>query len=288
MSQQAIIKRYYLIIDKLRKQQYPSRKEITSVFEEEGLKCSRRTFNRTLESLRVEFGIEVTYSSYRKGYFIDREKSINYDSFSDLLNYYNSTENLSQALTSANKSLQFIQIDSSSLMQGLGHLPYIVTAINNQVQIQLTYCKFDENGTEPFLYNPELLKEYQNRWYVVGYAHHRKAIRTYALDRIQKLEIISTSFSRKLGRADEYFKNVIGVNTSGKNIIEIVLSFTPQQGNYIRTLPLHNTQNVLFDTDKEFRISIKVKPNYELKQHIQMYGDNVKIIHPENLIELCK
>lgn len=285
MSQQALIKRYYLLINQLESRQYPSRKAITRRFEEEGLKCSRRTFTRTLESLRDEFSIEVTYSHSKKGYYIDYEKSVNFDSFSDLLNYYNSTENLSQALSSASKSLQFIQIDSTSLMQGLEHLPHIVAAINNQEQVKIAYRKFDNKEIEEFQYNPEILKEYQNRWYVVGYAHHRKGIRTYALDRIQKVEITSASFTKKLGNADEYFKDVIGINTGGK-VTEVILSFTHEQGNYIRTLPLHHSQEILVDDMNEFRISIMVKPNIELKQRIQMYGDNVKIIQPKNLFKL--
>ncbi|MCL3781157.1 WYL domain-containing transcriptional regulator [Prolixibacteraceae bacterium JC049] len=284
MSQQAIIKRYYLLINLLESKRYPSRQAIIDRFEEDGLICSRRTFTRTLESLRDEFGIEITYSHSQRGYYIDHEKSVNFVSFSNLLNYYNSTENLSQAISLGNNSLQFIQIDSSPT-QGLEHLRHIISAINNQKQVKLTYCKFDNEEIQEFEYNPEILKEYQNRWYVIGYAHHRNAIRTYALDRIQTVKMTSNSFTRDLGTANEYFKDVIGVTTSGDEVVEIILSFTHKQGNYIKTLPLHHSQKIITDTLEEFRISINVKPNYELKQRIQMYGNNVKIIHPKGLFE---
>ena len=287
MSQQAIIKRYSIIIGLLNKRQYPSRDEIIEKFELEGFNCSRSTFNRTLESLRDEFGVEVTYSAHKRGYFIDEEKSLGSDSFSNLLNYYSSNENLSQAFSVANESIKYIQIDSSFLMKGLEHLSNIVFAINKCKQVQLTYRKFNSVNSETFKFNPEILKEYLNRWYMVGFTHHRNNIRTYALDRIESIIFTEDDFERHLGKADDYFKDVIGINTSGKKIMDIVLSFKVQQGNYIRTLPLHHSQRTLIDNNKEFRITLKLKPNYELKQRILMYGDDVEIIEPKNLFELC-
>ena len=68
----------------------------------------------------------------------------------------------------------------------------------------------------------------------------------------------------------------------------IILSFTPNQGKYVKTLPLHITQETLIDDDTEFRISIDVIPNYELIQTILKQGDTVKVIEPQWLADKIK
>ncbi|MGM0649710.1 MAG: WYL domain-containing protein [Bacteroidota bacterium] len=60
-----------------------------------------------------------------------------------------------------------------------------------------------------------------------------------------------------------------------------MLAYTPTQGKYIKTLPMHNSQKVLIDNDNECRISINVGPNFELNQQILKHGDTVKVLEPQ-------
>ena len=57
------------------------------------------------------------------------------------------------------------------------------------------------------------------------------------------------------------------------------------QGKYIKTLPLHKSQKVLVDNEKECRIALRVVPNYELTQEILMHGDTVRVLEPAWLAE---
>ena len=84
------------------------------------------------------------------------------------------------------------------------------------------------------------------------------------------------------------FNKTIGLVYSENTVQTIVLSFTPTQGKYIKTLPLHPTQKILIDDESECRISLEIIPNYELTQQILKYGVTVKVIEPQWLADEIK
>jgi predicted DNA-binding transcriptional regulator YafY len=131
-----------------------------------------------------------------------------------------------------------------------------------------------------------LLKEYQNRWYVVGIIGVFNEFRTFGIDRIENLEIKTETFKPdKKMNPIEMFNKTIGLVYSENTAQTIVLSFTPTQGKYIKTLPLHSSQKTLIDDEKECRISLEVVPNYELTQQILKHGETVKVIEPQWLVD---
>ena len=83
----------------------------------------------------------------------------------------------------------------------------------------------------------------------------------------------------------EYFKYSFGITVSDSEAIDVVINFDPKQGNYLRTLPIHNTQEILEDNDKMFVIKVRVKPSYEFYSKIFSYGADATILSPKPVIE---
>jgi predicted DNA-binding transcriptional regulator YafY len=73
------------------------------------------------------------------------------------------------------------------------------------------------------------------------------------------------------------------VNPEGNPPQEVVLSFTSHQGNYLRTLPLHASQEILEDSENEFRIRLKLCITYDFLMELLSYGDKLVVIKPESL-----
>jgi len=69
---------------------------------------------------------------------------------------------------------------------------------------------------------------------------------------------------------------------------EVKLSFTPQQGKYIKSLPLHATQKIIIDSDDEFVITLRIFITYDFIQEILQYGDEVKVLKPNSLVKTIK
>jgi predicted DNA-binding transcriptional regulator YafY len=134
-----------------------------------------------------------------------------------------------------------------------------------------------------------LLKEYQNRWYVVGIIGGFNEFRTFGIDRIENLEIKTETFKPdKKMNPIEMFNKTIGLVYSENTPQTIVLSFTPTQGKYVKTLPLHSSQRILIDDEYECRISLEVVPNYELIQQILKHGETVNVVEPQWLKDEIK
>jgi predicted DNA-binding transcriptional regulator YafY len=183
-----------------------------------------------------------------------------------------------------------IQLEQSTSSQGQEFLNIILPAIKERKEIQLKYKKFDSSIEKTYNIHPYVLKEYRNRWYTTGLSVTSKNIVTFGLDRIVSIHTLSDSFSINPDfNIADYFKHSFGISVSNKLKPEVVmLSFTPQQGEYIKSQPLHTTQKVLIDSFEQCVIEITVIPSFELFAQLLSYGSHVKIIKPAWLIENLK
>jgi len=89
---------------------------------------------------------------------------------------------------------------------------------------------------------------------------------------------------------NSYFEHCFGIITPDDDEApqEVILSFDPFQGKYIKSLPLHESQEVLVDNEHEVRIKIKIYPTHDFLMEILSHGENVKVIQPAGLSEQLK
>jgi len=137
---------------------------------------------------------------------------------------------------------------------------------------------------------PYALKEFKNRWYVVAKDVEDKQIKSFGLDRLSDLDITKRKFQMPHDfNVNDHYKYCFGIISPNDNPLEeVILSFTEEQGKYIKTLPLHHTQEILIDTKKEFRIKLQLYITYDFKMELLSYGDKVKVIAPKSLAEDIK
>ena len=69
---------------------------------------------------------------------------------------------------------------------------------------------------------------------------------------------------------------------------DIILSFDPFQGKYIKTLPLHETQEVLTDNEEELQIKLKLCVTQDLIMELLSFGDDMKVLKPKSLADTIK
>ncbi|MFZ4414298.1 MAG: WYL domain-containing protein, partial [Bacteroidales bacterium] len=88
---------------------------------------------------------------------------------------------------------------------------------------------------------------------------------------------------------NEHYKYCFGIiSPNGLEAKEIILSFDPFQGKYIKSLPLHETQEILADNESELKIKLKLCTSFDFIMEILSFGENVKVIAPESLINEMK
>jgi len=289
MSKQGTVRRYILIIEKLGRKQFPSFDEIKNYLSNHDFEVSNRTIQRDIEQIRSEFGIEIEYNRFKNGYYINEDLSPDIESFVRFFEIVNTADLLIESLKESKNTLDFISFEAQGSLKGIENLKPLLFAIKNRRVISFTHENFYEKTHSNHTVNPYLLKEYQNRWYLVGTIKPTDEFRTFGIDRISNLVVSETTFKPNSKKKPiELFENTIGLTYSLGEVEEIVLSFTPLQGKYIKTLPMHQSQQILIDNENEFQIKLRIIPNFELKQQILKLGDDVKVIQPQWLADEIK
>jgi predicted DNA-binding transcriptional regulator YafY len=288
MSRHGTIKRYLLIVEKITSTKSPSFKILRDHLSDHGFEISERTLQRNIEQIRYEFGIEIKYDRTQNGYYVDKEESINYDAFMKFLEIVSTADLLTESLKDGKDVMSYISFETDGNLKGIENLKSLLFAIKNHRIIFFTHENFETGKRKSYRMKPYLLKEYQNRWYIVGLIEGDK-FRTFGIDRIESIELLSDIFKPdpKLNPA-KLFENIIGLTYSNDEPEEVILSFTPLQGRYIQALPLHRSQQIIKETKEEVLVKLTVIPNFELKQKILMMGGSVKTIKPEWLANEIK
>lgn len=282
MASHKMLKRYRLILEKVGNKQFPSLKEISQYIYDHDLNCSERTVQRDIENIRYEFGVEIEYVPHKSGYTIKEEESIDAEGFIRFLEVAGTADLVLKNLQKGKKALEYIDFEAQGEMLGSEHIEPILAAIEERKKIEFVHENFWKNTRKTHLIAPYLLKEYQKRWYVVGIPEGSEEPRTYGLDRIVKLTTTTKLYTpTKKIDFKHLFDPVVGLIYSMGEPEELRLSVHPNQYNYMRSLPLHPTQEVVSNTDDEVILKYWLIPNFELRQRILMLGSQVKVLQPE-------
>lgn len=295
MSKRGYISRYLLILKKLKVKPYSTYEELQAYIENQfdylqmqddtlNIGFSKRTLQRDIKEIRNVFGIDIEYSKSQKGYFISQNENenMNFQRMMEAFDMFNSL-NLAQDLT------PFIHLEKRR-PQGTDNLYGLLHAIKNRLQIKFTYQKFWEEELSQRLVEPYALKEFKNRWYIMAKDSKDNNIKSFALDRLTNLEITNQTYqypdNYSIEQSYRYCFGIISPNDEEPQ--DIILSFDPFQGKYIKTLPLHDTQQVLVDNDEEMKIKLKLCLTHDLVMELLSFGDNMKVIEPKSLADQIK
>ena len=185
------------------------------------------------------------------------------------------------------KSRIIVQAERMPPIKGHEYIQVIAEALQERKYIEFTYNPFGKSKSKRVL-APCLIKEDLHLWYVLGFIEGKDTPTTFALDRMSDLKLIDKTFDSIDFNSHEYFKYSFGVTVIGNKPIKVILSFTPQQGNYIKALPIHPTQQIIKDNSKELKVSVMVKPSYEFYSKILGYGEGVKVVSPPAIVKEVK
>lgn len=282
MSLQATIKRYTIIIEKLQRKTFPSAQVILHTLHEEGLKVSERSLVRDITAIRNEFGIDIQYDKARNGYFVNHENTINFESFVRFLEIVNTGDLLMQNLKESKEALKYISFDAEGSLKGVEHLKQLLIAVRDKNRIAFRHFNFQTRKTKRYALEPHLLKQYGNRWYVIGKLKGQNEWRTFGIDRIEELEVLKEKFAEdKQKNIQELLGHVVGLNFSGGKRETVKIAVKYPQASYIKTLPLHPSQEIESETENEVVFSLFVIPNLELIQKILFHVEYATVLEPK-------
>lgn len=172
----------------------------------------------------------------------------------------------------------------------------LLAAMRENITVNFQYHPFDKDVVNPYDdFQPWTIKMYKRRWYVYG-SVPEKGMRIFSLDRISDVEPTGQTFQLPEDfDAEAVFFGTFGAYVTVKDEPQTILIKTDEwQAKYLRSLPLHKSQEEVERTPEYTIFSLFVKPTYDLKQEILTMNIHAEVLAPtafreeikENLAEM--
>lgn len=192
---------------------------------------------------------------------------------------------------------KIISFSNNPYLQNSNLLGVLFDCASNQVVIELEYHTFSDIQNKTIILHPYLLKQYNNRWYIIGAADDDQKILTFALDRINKVTPMpEKKFIKCKIDLSERYEDVIGITLyEDRSVEKITFWVSSYSKDYIDTKPIHGSQ-FQYKGDKERGLrdsypslkggafyTIDCIPNYELIRELCSYGENLIVLSPSHI-----
>lgn len=170
--------------------------------------------------------------------------------------------------------------------------------ISNQVVIRLSYHTFANETIRSIEFHPYLLKQYNDRWYLLGAADSDKKILTFALDRIDKVEPLpDMKYVECPDDLAERFEDIVGVTLYEDRPVEHILCWVSDASkDYVDTKPIHGTYTLLKgEKEQQLRMEYPQLPggmfftldcisNFELIRELCSYGKDLLVLRSDGTV----
>ena len=194
---------------------------------------------------------------------------------------------------------QIIYFSNNPYLQNSNLLGTLFDNISNEVVIELSYHTFSDLNARSIVLHPYLLKQYNDRWFLLGAAESDKKILSFALDRIDSVKPIpEKKYEQCIEDLAERFEDIVGVTLYEDSPLEHIIFWVSDLAkDYVYTKPIHGSQKSLKDyMDIEFRkkyshlkggtfFSIDCIRNYELIRELCSFGKELLVVHPLSIQE---
>lgn len=171
--------------------------------------------------------------------------------------------------------------DYSRLSEGLRKLR---EALLYQYRVTLKYRARGKQRGEAYLVDPYTLVFFKGGLYLLGYAHKRKAVRTFAAERITGVELSRERFELpEEFRPEEQFRTAFGIVEETPMAVRV--RFSPAVAQTIRERLWHPTQTVKEEADGSMLLSFTAGGRMEILSWILSYGAHAEVLEPPELRE---
>ena len=290
--------RYVWLMDILRRYKRLTFQEINELWQESGLgygeELPLKTFHNHKKAIKDIFDVYIECDrkdGYR--YYIDEPERIEGNNLRSWLISSYATLNQIQADNKLEDRIIFEEISS-----GQTWLTCIADAMRRNHVLSITHQGFGKPEPSTFDIEPYFLKVVKRRWYVVArspyYSERNKeqgvkpsdVYLVYALDRISDIQDTGKTFKMKKDfDVHSYFEGCCGVITSNESPQKIVLRAYNGFADYLRTLPLHESQREIGSDDESTLFEYHLKPTFDFYQLVLAQGDQVEVLEPDPVRE---
>jgi predicted DNA-binding transcriptional regulator YafY len=312
----AVIYRILMIHRMLESGSCPCVKEIA-----EKLEVSRRTIERDIELLRDQFSAPLEYDHFKRGYRYTRQYTLPSVRLTEgevavlIMGQRLLTETAGTIFAESARQVieklplllsDKVSIDMNAFMNpfsgeiSFGALPVrgdedvltshfrlLSEAIAKNHTVNMEYYTATRDVSSRRDYDPYHLRMEDGAWYVIGYCHTRKELRTLAVDRIRSLTVTDRVFKRPSDFSiDEYLGHSWGIERGKEYTVKV--AFDPIQARWIRERQWHHNQKLTELDDGGVMLEVVVSGLESIKRWIMGFGSHARVLEPPELVSIIR
>lgn len=158
----------------------------------------------------------------------------------------------------------------------------LIDATLHQRQATIAYYSFNSKRTKAYQVDPYRLVYYRGGLYLYARAHEYGEVRTFAVERIQKIEVLDQGFETPADFSpSEYARSAFGIFGGEPQTVELL--FSPEMAGYVRERSWHESQQLSDEPDGGVRLTMEVAPGFELQSWIKGFLPHVRVVQPASL-----
>jgi predicted DNA-binding transcriptional regulator YafY len=154
-------------------------------------------------------------------------------------------------------------------------------AVRDRHVIEMRYFSAASNRAKSYVAHPYRLALAQGGLYLVAWVPQYDALRTFAVERIERLSVRDETFRKTRDLPADIFGGSMGVFLGPTE--RIVLEFEARLAPHVRGRVWHESQKVAELPEGRLQLTLEVSNDWALRSWILGFGGGVKIIAPETL-----
>jgi predicted DNA-binding transcriptional regulator YafY len=280
----------------------------------EVLGVSRATFKRDLEYLRDRLNAPIEWDRFEGGYRY--APSAHGPSFALPGMWFNATEvhallmmqqllgdlqpglleaqvrplqaRLRALLGSADHSAEEVErrfrlISAARRTLAVRHFEQVATATLRRRRLRIAHYARPTGETTEREVSPQQLVFYRDNWYLVAWCHLRRDVRSFAVDAIQRVEVLETP-AREVPATDlaELLDSGYGI-FAGREVTWATLRFAAERARWVSAETWHPLQRGRFDDERRWVLELPYADPRELLMDVLKHGAHVEVLGPPEL-----
>ena len=302
--------RFYRIQQLLQNRRYVRKQEFL-----DALEVSPATFKRDLEYLRDRFRAPIVYDVEHEAYRFDDKvedsavwqlpglwftadelvalltmdrllADLEPGVLSELIGPFR--KRLKDLLTSGEHSAETVASRIRVLSMGAraiepAQFRALATALLSRRRLKIRHSRRQDGDVLEREVSPQRLVHYRDNWYLDAWCHKRQALRTFAVDAIERAVVLDKD-AKDVGdeSLERHFASGYGI-FAGAETQEAVLLFNAVRARWVSRETWHPKQDGKLQLDGSYLLRFPYSREPELVMDILKYGADVEVLAPESL-----
>jgi predicted DNA-binding transcriptional regulator YafY len=158
-------------------------------------------------------------------------------------------------------------------------------ALLSRNRLKISHFNRSTGHTSEREISPQRLTFYRDNWYLDSWCHQRNAIRSFAVDALQQVEVLpKKSIDKPDAELGRELASGYGIFSGAKTRLA-ELRFSPERARWVAQEQWHPEQQARFDDDGNYYLTIPYSQQPELIMDILKHGAQVEVLSPPSLRE---